>query len=176
MLEAGERRVYQEPTLEALSAKRPPRANRRTAGRTSPVKNRLYVLGAIITLLAFGVYYTSLSAVIASKGYQLEQLKNDISRLEISNERMELTLASMSSLDKVEKIAVEKLGMEKPAGDSPALVAAVAPADSSGNTQGAKASGAAEHQDKNTLAFSNLYRAVAGLFVPGKAQASSNNR
>jgi len=172
LLEVGDRRVYQEPTLEALPARR---ARRRNSRNTTTAKNRLCVIGAIAVFFAFGVYYTSLSAAIASKGYQLEQLKSDISRLETSNERLELTLASMSSLDKVEKIAVEKLGMQKPVNKDAALVASVEPVDSKPQAD-AKKDAVDEEQQGLTLAFSNLGKALKNLFVPGSAQASSNNR
>lgn len=166
MLVAEERKVYQEPLLENKPAKK-------AVKKTSRAKRKLCILGAIAALFTFGVYYTSLSAVIASKGYELEQLKSEISRLETSNERMELTLASMSSLDKVEEIAVEKLGMSRPdiTLASTALVASAGTqqADSNGEA------GTAVEQNKNVLTSNNLYQAFMSFFVPGKAKASSGS-
>ena len=173
MLEAVGRSAYQEHTLEALPAAR---RNRRRSKGTSGTKNRLCVLAAIAIFFGFALYYTSLSAIIASKGYQLEQVKAEISRLKTANERLELTLASMSSLDKVEKIAVEKLGMEKPVSDGAALVV-------SGPSIPVKATDEEETEavdDKKlegaALSLSNLCEAIKGLFVPESAQASSSNK
>lgn len=163
MLVAAERKVFQEPVLDTKPAKR-------AVSKANLAKGKLCVIGVILTIFAFGVYYTSLSAAIASKGYELEQLKEDISRLETSNERLELTLASMSSLDKVEKIAVEQLGMSKPVANGAALVASVQPENLAG---GSGDTSIESKQDKNTFTAGNLYNTLISFFVPGRAQASS---
>ena len=170
MLEAAERRVYNEPTLEA-------KPTRRASKKAKSAKSKLCVLGAIITFFVFGVYYTSLSAVIASKGYELEQLKSDVSRLETSNARMELTLASMSSLDKVEEIAVQKLNMTKPDAEATALVASVEPENLNQEAKGAEGSTAdSQKKDASTVTAGNLYNTLISFFIPGNAQASPSTR
>lgn len=169
MLEAVKGPAYQEPVQEALPAGK---ANRRRSKRASGTKNRLYVLGAIVVLFGFALYYTSLSAAIASKGYQLEQVKGEISRLKTSSERLELTLATMSSLDKVEKIAVEKLGMQKLGDDGTALVILdpLTPVKTVDKEETETVDN--KQSEGGALAFSNLYKTIKGFFVPGSVQAS----
>lgn len=167
MLEAAERRVYHEPTLETKPVKR-------TGKKAKMAKGKLCVLAAIVTFFVFGVYYTSLSAVIASKGYELEQLEKDISRLETSNERMELTLASMSSLDKVEKIATQKLGMEKPDPDGKTLVASAQPADTEAKEKENPA--LKPSKSENALTAGNLYKALVSFLALRDAQASPSTK
>lgn len=167
MLVAEERKFYQEPLLERKPA-------RKQGKKRSRAKRKLCILGVIAVTFSFGVYYTSLSAIIASKGYELEQLKGEISRLQTSNERLELTLASMSSLDKVEEIAVSELGMHRPDDTtSPALVAVV-PVE---NEQADKEEGdsTAGQQKEKVLTSGNLYQALVNFFTPGKAEAYSGS-
>lgn len=177
MLEAVRSPVLNEAPIETRGRKK--RITKRSTGKrttnTNSSKNKLRVLGVIVTIFIFGVYYTSLSASIASKGYQLEQLQSEISRLETSNQRMELTLNSMSSLDKVETIAVEKLGLEKRATDGTALVASVTPVDSASKAaEGEQSSEKKSGQEETTLAFGDFLKAFIGFFSPGNAQASNN--
>jgi cell division protein FtsL len=47
-------------------------------------------------------------------GFQISQLKKDISNIQVSNEKLKLKIASMGSLDKIENIAINKLGMVYP--------------------------------------------------------------
>jgi cell division protein FtsL len=176
LLEAVRNPVLNEAALETRGRKKriTRRKTDRRTNKTNSPNNKLRVLGVIVTIFVFGVYYTSLSASIASKSYQLEKLQREIAQLETSNERLELTLNSMSSLDKVETIAVEKLGLEKRTADGTALVASVKAVDTANAAEGDQSSEEKSGQEETTLAFGDFLKAFIGFFSPGNAQASNN--
>lgn len=164
MLVAAKGKRFHEPASEVRSSKKSAK-NCGHAGRI------LCIFGAIISVFAFGVYYTSLSAVIASKGYEIEKLDREIMQLETTNERTELMVASMSSLDKVEQVATQRLGMNKPDNTKNPMVIASAQTAVAGNVN-------PEDSDKGKMAeeegFSakKLFTAFSSFFEIGKAQAS----
>ncbi|NLO88976.1 MAG: hypothetical protein GX088_01375 [Clostridia bacterium] len=86
----------------------------RKAKRKGVIKKFFLMVGTLFLLLSFGIYYTALTAAVASQGYKLERLQREIEHIQNENERLEYVVAQMSSLDRIEKEAVEKLGMKKP--------------------------------------------------------------
>lgn len=197
MLEAARQPVYDDSILDNFDTKSTKGIARRkttrkkslrTSIRTSPRHNprnnsrrnssnsaklKLRVIAAILTIFVFGVYYTSLSASIAGKSYELEQLQREIAQLETSNERMELTLNSMSSLEKVESIAVKDLGLEKRAADTAALVATADLDVSANGAEGEQPSEGNSGKGETQIASRGLIQAIIDLFKPGSAQASN---
>ena len=87
---------------------------RSSAERKGLRKKFFFMVGALFLLLLFGIYYTALTAAVARQGYKLEKLQSEIERIQNENERLEFVVSQMSSLDRIEKEAVEKLGMKKP--------------------------------------------------------------
>jgi len=146
----------------------------RSTRKSGSVKTRLYIMGVIITIFVFGVYYTSLSAQIASKGYQLEQLEKEITQLQTSNERTELIVSSMSSLDKVEHMAVETLGMNKPDSAATMIVAEAGLGDSEESAGGMDTLQAEENG--SVFSAETIYSAFASFFEIRKAEASPGTR
>lgn len=147
----------------------------RSTRKSGSLKTRLYILGVIITIFVLGVYYISLSAQIASKGYQLEQLEREIVQLQISNERTELVVASMSSLDKVEHMAIETLGMNKP--DSAAsMIVAEAGLDGSEESAGPVGRDSLQAEEDSVFSADTIYSALASFFEIRKAEASPGTR
>lgn len=61
-----------------------------------------------------GLLLASQAATITNKGYEVVQLKKEISSLKTANERLKLEIAQMDSLERIEAIALADLGMEKP--------------------------------------------------------------
>ncbi len=171
MLVAAKRRDYYEPAVEVRSAGN-------AAKKTSLARHKVLIIGAIISLFTFGVYYTSLSASIASKGYQLEKLEKEILKLKTDNERTELMLASMSSLDKVEQVATKKLGMNKPENSQAPMVVAIAGQEVNGENAEPGGSDALQKQqnDSTESPAKQFYTAVISFFEIGKAQASPGTK
>jgi cell division protein FtsL len=68
----------------------------------------------ILLAIAFLTFYIWHQAALISLGYQTSRLEEKISRLEEEIKRLEIKKASLLSLEKVEKIAREKLGLVEP--------------------------------------------------------------
>jgi len=89
-------------------------AFKHTSKRKGLKKKFFLTTGVLFLFLLFGIYYTSLTVAVARQGYELEKLQNEIERIQNENERLEFMVVQMSSLNRIEKEAVEKLGMKKP--------------------------------------------------------------
>jgi len=146
--------------------------NKRAVKSKRIVKERLLFVGVILLCFFLGLYYTTLSAVVARQGYQLEKLQNEIKNIQTENERLEVVVARLSSLDRVEKVATEKLGMGKP--DYQQVVFMPAKAESNEKIV------VVEEQDKQDrlqgqkmFAANAFYRILSNLLGPQKAEASS---
>lgn len=75
---------------------------------------KLIIVGMIGVIFGSGVYFCSVAAGIATKGYELNKLKTEVKELAVANERIRLDIAKMDSLERVEAIALAELGMRKP--------------------------------------------------------------
>lgn len=86
--------------------------------------NKSKLLGNIaLFIFAFSVVATFVYVQSSLLGYKLVSLKQDVNKLEISNKRLEYSIAQLSSLDRVENVAHTKLKMVKPeAGNMIAVV------------------------------------------------------
>ncbi len=73
-------------------------------------------LGAACLLLAiaFLTFYIWHQAALINLGYQTSQLEEKISQLEEEIKGLEIRKASLLSLEKVERVAREKLGLAEP--------------------------------------------------------------
>lgn len=72
---------------------------------------KVVLVGSIIGVFCLGVLLTAQYARIASVGFQMVQLKQEIAVLETNNERLYLRTLQLQSLDRIEELAVTKLGM-----------------------------------------------------------------
>lgn len=76
-------------------------------------KRKTLVKGGII-LFSYSLLLVFLCIKSATLGYQINNLENDIKQLETSNKSIEFQIAQKCSLDKIETVAVNDLGMYKP--------------------------------------------------------------
>lgn len=72
------------------------------------------LVGAVTGAFVVGILVVYVCAQVAAFGYRIVELKKDIADLERSNKRLELSIARLSSLDRVQRIAESELGMCKP--------------------------------------------------------------
>ncbi|MGB6371745.1 MAG: cell division protein FtsL [Atribacterota bacterium] len=81
-------------------------------------KNALIVFGSFLILVilvtSIVIFYISNNIVLTELGYKLIKLENDKIALEEENEKLELTVETLSALDRIEKIAYNQLGMIRP--------------------------------------------------------------
>lgn len=75
-------------------------------------KQVLVILGVFLSFVAT---YTFLSAFTTNSGYQLMQVKGQIEQMNQQSESLNLDIAMLRSPIRIQKIAVEKLGMITPA-------------------------------------------------------------
>ena len=81
-------------------------------------KNALIVFGSFLMLVilvtSIIIFYISNNIVLTELGYKLIKLENDKTALEEENKKLELTVETLSALDRIEKIACNQLGMIRP--------------------------------------------------------------
>lgn len=91
-----------------------PELSRQQVTRTTRNVNqhRKVMVKCVLGLFVYAVILVFLCSKSASLGYEIEGLNKEIGNLETKNHRMEYQIAQMSSLSRVEKIAVSQLGMQ----------------------------------------------------------------
>lgn len=90
----------------------------RSKSRVKPRFYKFLYVSTVVCLFLSGLYFCSLAMGVATKGYEINRLKEEISALETANERLRLEIVQLSSLERVEMLACTELGMKKPeAGD-----------------------------------------------------------
>ncbi len=81
-------------------------------------KNALIVFGLfliiVILVTSVVIFYISNNIVLTELGYKLIKLENEKIALEQENKKLELTVETLSALDRIEKIAYNQLGMIRP--------------------------------------------------------------
>lgn len=81
-------------------------------------KNTLIVFGSFLILVilvtSVVIFYISNNIVLTELGYKLIKLENVKIALEEENKKLELTVETLSALDRIEKIASNHLGMIRP--------------------------------------------------------------
>lgn len=94
------------------------RKTRKKIKTTRKYKKNPKVLLILFIIAAFlmGLFLASKYAQLAISGYEIGKMKDSLSKLQMQNEQLTLEVAKLQSLDRIEKIAVEKLGMGKPEG------------------------------------------------------------
>lgn len=85
---------------------------------------RLFVIKSAVLLFAYALVLVFLCIKSATLGYQIVGLQKQIENLETANKRMEYQIASQTSLQRVEEVAVKELGMSKPDDSSMLQIAA----------------------------------------------------
>lgn len=90
-------------------------AARRASPRTSGFAAGMLFYGAVALLMvALGVGYVAQRAEIVKADYARAALQAEIKELETTYDRLSLEYARLSSPERIEKFAVEKLGMVHP--------------------------------------------------------------
>lgn len=85
---------------------------------------KFYVKSVLtIFILALLLVYVCIKS--ATLGYEIVQLEKEIHTLETENQRLVYDIAEKSSLERIELIAIEELGMHKPSLNSNVTIAAL---------------------------------------------------
>lgn len=90
---------------------------RRSKPRNKPRKKGLIyikVVALILCCFGFGIYYTHMNHQLTALGYRVEEQKDKVAMLQRDYKQLELEAAELQCPDRVEDVAVNKLGMNKP--------------------------------------------------------------
>ncbi|MGI9951152.1 septum formation initiator family protein [Moorellaceae bacterium AZ2] len=82
--------------------------------KKAPRHGRVVTVSLLISAFILGLLWTSQSISLVLKGYELNQLKKEISTLQQANERLQLEVARLKSPEHVAQVATTRLGMVKP--------------------------------------------------------------
>lgn len=81
-------------------------------------KNTLIVFASaliiVILVTTIVIFYISNNIILTELGYKLIKLENNKTTLEEENKNLELTVETLSALDRIEKIAYNQLQMIRP--------------------------------------------------------------
>jgi cell division protein FtsL len=81
-------------------------------------KNTLITGSLFLIFVAFItfviLFYISNNIILSELGYKFIKLENSKVQLEEQNKKLELTVETLSALDRIEKIACNNLGMSRP--------------------------------------------------------------
>ncbi len=79
--------------------------------RTVPASRYVII---ILALVVVSVLLVSRHNVILQRGYELKRLNSELTAIETENERLALSIGQQESLDRIEEIAINRLGMTRP--------------------------------------------------------------
>ena len=86
-------------------------------------KEKTLAMAGVFVVFAIGFLYTFLAAQIMHQGYKINEVRSEIATVENANQRLQLEIESLRSLDRIEKIATTELNMVQPANDGITYVA-----------------------------------------------------
>jgi cell division protein FtsB len=106
--------VAQEKTGYYRLSEDTPRTKNFSRGKLLPKRPRLALLGLVLAGFLVGVSITVYCSQIITLGYQITRLEKELALLRIDNHSLDEEVQRMTSLERVESLAVNKLGMVKP--------------------------------------------------------------
>ncbi len=105
--------VAQEKTgYYKLSEDAPPK--KKSKFKAAPKRPRLAIIGLVLAGFLTGVMITVYCSQVITLGYQITRLEKELALLRVENHNLSEEVQKMTSLERVEAIAVGKLGMVKP--------------------------------------------------------------
>ena len=112
MILAQEKTGYYGMPLEKPGRKKTRRLKNFTRGR------RIALTGTVLVTFLLGVLIIYYHSQVSTLGYQISCLEKELALLRVENHSLEGDVQRLASLDRVETLALEKLGMVKPGSDN----------------------------------------------------------
>ncbi len=106
--------VAQEKTGYYRLSEDAPRPKKIAWGKLFPKNHRLALIGLVFAGFLVGVSITVYCSQVIALGYQITRLEKELALLRIENHSLDNEIKRMTSLERVEYVAVNKLGMVKP--------------------------------------------------------------
>lgn len=117
MLEA--RKLNQDYAYDEFPPVRLKKTSRKIRPKTAgPAREKLMIISSIGLVFVICLMFTATQAMITDRSNKIIQVKGEISVLQNSNERIKLEIAQKKSLDRIEQIARNDLGMVQPNEDT----------------------------------------------------------
>ncbi|MHB1127120.1 MAG: cell division protein FtsL [Bacillota bacterium] len=115
------------PERQDFLKSKPELTYRPTTRRTRRVKpiGKVQLCGLLLVVAVIGLAFTFQAISVSNRGIQIDQMEQDISSLQSTKERLQLEIARLQSLDRVEKVATNQLGMQPPTDDSLIILASM---------------------------------------------------
>lgn len=115
--------VAQDKTgFYGLSADQPrPKKKRRL--KKSSKGPRILLIGMVLLAFSLGIAVTYFQAKVFKVGYQISSLQQELAILRVENHDLDEKVQQLSSLERVETLAINKLGMVKPDSSNVMLLA-----------------------------------------------------
>lgn len=92
---------------------------------------RTFAVIVVMTFFLMGLGLAARYAQLTTAGYKINNLKKQVSSLQNENDQLDLQVKKMESLNRIETIAVDKLGMQKPNAQEGVQFLAIDPAENS---------------------------------------------
>jgi cell division protein FtsL len=100
------------PQDENLHPSRQPLPQRKIGAGSNSLFGFLLLAVAVLSVLA--VVNLSFRAVNTESGYRLQRIKNEIAQNKADQERLKLDIARLTSPERIQRVAIEKLAMTVP--------------------------------------------------------------
>lgn len=153
---------------DELSRPAPRRRPRRVPSGQKFALICLVVAGFLLAALVIFYY-----AQVAALGYQISRMEEDLARLRVEKDSLDAEVQKLASLDRIELVAVNKLGMVKPDGQNVLLVTIDSPKTVTTTASSGQAADVAEKKPgsaRNQLiqAFTDLVNRLESRARPGQ--------
>ncbi|HHU87212.1 MAG: cell division protein FtsL [Pelotomaculaceae bacterium] len=116
MILAQEKTGYYGMSMEKPGRKRAIRLKDLTRG------GRIALTGMVLAGFLLSVLIIYSHSQVSNLGYQISRLEKELALLRVENHDLEGEVQRLASLDRIERIAVERLGMVKPDSDNVLIV------------------------------------------------------
>lgn len=133
---------------------------------------RFVAVVIVLSLFVMGLLLAGRYAQIASTGYQIVKLKKQLTTVQNESDQLEIQVEKLQALDRIEKVAVERLGMQKPAtGDGVQLLAV----DTNNDSDVAKkqVANAAQQNKAQNGQKNSFLQAVTNMIINWKGSAKA---
>lgn len=113
MVLAQEKLRYDQPAVESPKSGKVIKRKIRKVNTSKRAK--ILAISLVVLGFAAGVFVAAQYARLAIKNYQITQIRREISAMKAENEQLQLQIGELRSVARIEAIAVNQLGMVKPA-------------------------------------------------------------
>ncbi len=97
-------------------------SNNKAGGRNRKDHKKAIAVGIVAALFAIGVGFSYLYSLVNVAGYRQKELTDQIVALQETQEKLQREVSELTSLQRVQKVAVEELGMIAPSSEDVLLV------------------------------------------------------